>query len=149
MTAPTPTEICTLINNSCQCVPSESLSRLYMLILLCSINTNTGGGGGTPTPIVNLPAKSIAFGTLTNAYATTSFLDSSAIARELGVTNNTNQDVQISYDGTTNGPIIPAGQFRPFEYGADGRVLSATDIWIKYLNGVAPTLGAVLLDGFY
>lgn len=147
MAQPTPEEVCTAITECCG-VPSESLSRLYILILLCSINNNTGGGG-TPVPVVNLPAKSIPFGSVTVGYTALSFLDVNGEAREIGVQNNTNQDVELSYDGAAAGPIIPAGQFRLFDYAANGRVLEATDIYMKYLNGVAPTLGQVVIDGYY
>lgn len=100
-------------------------------------------------PIINIPAIEVAAASLTNAYVALNFLDAEGKARFIHILNNTNQDIQISYDGTTDGPIAIVGETRDLNYAAGLGILEATDIWIKYLNGVAPTLGEVLMDGYY
>lgn len=102
-----------------------------------------------PAEVTNLPAVIIPFGALTNAYVATNFLDVEGKARSITILNNTNQDVQISYDGVTDGPIIAISEYRQLNYASNGAILYATDIYIKYLNAVAPTIGEVNMDGYY
>lgn len=134
--------------DACTCIPGNELQQTYRQNLrktLCGILDALGGG--VASFVTNIPAKTIAFGSLGAAYAAASFLDAEGLARSITVYNTTNQAVQISYDGAEDGPVIPAGVQRTFNYADNGRLLSATDIYIKYL--VAPASGSVYLDGFY
>lgn len=106
------------------------------------------GGSAVATPIVNLDALSINYTTLTNSYVAMGFLDVEGRAKQITIDNNTNADIQISYNGIADGPIIEANTFRELNFAANNGFLSATDVYIKYLTA-APTVGVVTVDGYY
>jgi hypothetical protein len=134
----------------CNCIPGNEGQQTYRQNIrktLCDI-LSALGGGSTPAAVTNIPAVALAFGSIGAAFATTGFVVSGDL-REIGVLNQTNQDVQLSYDGgVTAGPIIPAGAFRDINFVSNGGVMAATTIFIKYLNGTPPTIGSVFIDGF-
>jgi hypothetical protein len=134
----------------CNCIPGNEVTQTYHQKIrqtLCEILAASGGGGAA-SAVNNIPAVEVLFGAITNAYVATTFLAADAEAREIAIFNNTNAVIQLSYDGVAAGPIIPPGVFRQIDFAANGRVLYAADIFIKYV-GAAPTLGSVVFDGFY
>jgi hypothetical protein len=136
--------------NPCGCIPGNELLQTYhqnVRITLCEILAASGGGGAASVAN-NIPALEVLFGTITNAFVATTFLAADGVARSMAVFNNTNAVIQLSYDGVAAGPIIPPGVFRQIDFAANGRVLTAADVFIKYV-GAAPTLGSVIFDGFY
>ena len=75
--------------------------------------------------------------------------------REWKLTNNTNGDMLISFDGTTDNIFLPAYSFTLFDIttnsdqqAAAGIVMSiGTQFLVKYSS--APTSGSVYLEGAY
>lgn len=135
---------------ACNCIPGNESTLTWqqkVRLTLCQI-LSASAGGGASSEATNIPAVSIAFGALTNAYVATTFLATAQQARAIGVYNTTNSSIQLSYDGVANGPIVPANTFRTIDFAANGRVLSAADIYVKYI-GSAPGSGSVIFDGFY
>lgn len=116
--------------------------KYLVLRSLCAL-VSVGGASG-----VVLPEKTIAFGTLTNAYVDTAFLDSTKRIGTVNIRNQTDSDVSISVDGgVTDSFIVPAGGVILRNLGS--YVAPATTAFqIKYL-GAAPTQGNVYIDGSY
>ncbi len=134
----------------CNCVPGNESTLTWqqnVRVTLCNLLAASGGGGAASAAI-NIPAVDIAFGAITNAYVATTFLAAAGEAKSVAVYNNTDADIQLSYDGVEGGPIVPQGTFRQIDFSANGRTLVAVDIYIKYLTS-APTSGSVIFDGFY
>jgi len=114
----------------------------------CEYVINSGGGDVVLTPVINLQSVKIAFGAITNAYVAVGFLDVEELAKFVYVVNDTNSDIQLSYDGSTDGPIVEANNFRSLDFAANNGILEAVDIYVKYL-GAAPSVGSIAFDGFY
>lgn len=136
----------------CNCIagniPNDKFKQ-DVEIILCAIASSV-----TPPPVdtdlTNIPAVSIAAASTTVGFSTTGFTSAGGYLRQLGVQNNTNQDIQLSYDGgTTAGPIVPLGTFRQIDFVTNGGVMPMATLFMKYLNGAQPTLGQVVIDGFY
>lgn len=99
--------------------------------------------------------RSKAFGSITNAYTTIG----AALAqnwRIFCISNNTDGDMMISFDGTTDNLFVPAMGFKLYDLSTnaanvqdtDGFVLQlTTQFYIKYLT--APTTGTVYIEGLY
>lgn len=99
--------------------------------------------------------RSKAFGVITNAYTTIG----SPLAknwRMFRITNNTNGDMLISADGTTDNLFIPAGGFVLYDLAtnavnvqdSDWFVMQiGTQFYVKYSS--APTAGTVYIEGLY
>lgn len=99
--------------------------------------------------------RSLAFGSITNVYAAVG----SAVTnnwRIFCITNNTNGDLAISADGTTDNFFIPAMSFKLFDLSTNAVPISASDnfvlsigtqFYVRYLT--APTSGAVYVEGIY
>lgn len=143
---------CDLCNDPCVKwnIGNNSMEEIWRTLVaqaLCAI-ASASGGGGAGSVANNIPAVEVAFGAITAAYVATTFLAADGVARSMAVFNNTNAVIQLSYGGVDAGPIIPPGLFRQIDFAANGRVLTTTDVFIKYV-GAAPTLGSVTLDGFY
>lgn len=137
---------------ACGCIPGNELIQTWqqnIRITLCEI-LSAAGGGPNPSEVNNIPAVSVPFGDTTVGYSTTGFTSPTGTINSLGIQNNTNQDMQLSYDGgVTNGPIVPGGQFRQIDFRANGGTMPMATLFMKYLNGAQPTIGQVVIDGFY
>jgi hypothetical protein len=74
--------------------------------------------------------------------------------RILHMINNTNQDVWISFDGTTNNIYMPAGSFWIYDLQANAQqnanfnISLQTQIYVS-APGTLPTLGSVYVIGTY
>lgn len=74
---------------------------------------------------------------------------SSSPARIVKMTNTTNKDVLISYDGTTNHDILPANSFVLYDISSNSGIKNVlvlpegTSIYAKYVD--IPTEGAVYM----
>ena len=136
-----------LIDSDYTLVPTDITGAICRDCLFTYIDYYLSNGGPV-TPVINIPALSIEFGDLANAYTALTFLDAQGKAKVINVDNNTNADVQLSYDGLEDGPIVEANSFRQLEFGANAGLLVSTDIYAKYL-GDAPSTGSLNLDGFY
>lgn len=135
----------------CSCIagniPNDKFKQ-DVEIILCNI-----AAGLAPVADVdlnNVPAASVGFASIGAVYGTSGFTPTGGYLRSLGVQNSTDQDIQLSYDGgVTAGPIVPSGTFRQVDFAVNGGVMPVGTIFVKYLNGVAPTQGQVVIDGFY
>jgi hypothetical protein len=98
--------------------------------------------------------RTIAFGSITNSYQPLGLV----IAhnwRVWKITNNTNGDMLISFDGTNDNIFIPAYSYTLYDIttnsdqnAAEGLKMSVGTQWlIKY--STAPTIGSVYLEGAY
>lgn len=76
--------------------------------------------------------------------------------RTFKITNNTNGDLFISFDGTNNNLFIPANSFTLYDLSSNGPnsqqigemvVSIGTQIYAK--QSTAPTSGAVWVEAFY
>jgi len=97
-----------------------------------------------------------AFGSITGSYTT---LGSALTVkfRMVRVVNNTDADLLISLDGTTDNLILPAGSFVLYDCSTNSPNVGDTDgfvmqigsqFYVKY-NGSAPTSGDVWVEGVY
>jgi len=119
--------------------------KQQVLLALCALVS----GEVTFPAAEQIPSLSMGFGSITAAYVDTTFLGVDGDAIYVRVANTTNRDIQLSFDGgITEGPIVPLGTVREFNFREMGISLSGVELDIKYINGVAPTTGAVLFDGF-
>ncbi len=91
--------------------------------------------------------REVAFGGIGAAYATlgTAFSDN---ARLLGITNTTNQDVYISFDGVNDHLRVAAGSFKQYDLTAnkvrdDGYFIATGTQLYQMRAAVAPTSGAL------
>lgn len=99
--------------------------------------------------------RSLAFGGISGSYAKIgAILDNNW--RMFRVINNTNGDVFISVDGTTNNLFVPAGSFVLYDVSTntantsdnDAMVFQiGTQFWIK--QSTAPSSGSVYIEGLY
>lgn len=137
--------------DACSCIPgNEQLYTWQQKVRQTLCDIASGVVPPVDTDLTNIPAVSIAAASTTVGFTTTGFTSAGGYLRQLGIQNNTNQDIQLSYDGgVTAGPIVPLGQFRQIDFAANGGVMPMATLFMKYLNGAQPTLGAVVIDGFY
>jgi hypothetical protein len=98
---------------------------------------------------------SVANGSITNSYTT---LGSPLTHnwRYFKITNNTDGDMFISFDGTTNNLFVPAYSFTLYDIATnagppnviDNLLLGlGTQFYIKYSS--APTTGSLYIEGWY
>lgn len=91
--------------------------------------------------------RELAFGSISGTYAALG-TPTSDNARLLSISNSTNADVYISFDGTTNHLRLVANSFKLFDLSAnkirdDGLFIAiGTQIYVRQVSG-APTNGAV------
>lgn len=98
--------------------------------------------------------RSLAFGSITSSYT--------PLGTPIGhqwrvwkITNTTDGDMLISFDGTTDNLVVPAGAFVLYDIAtnADQGAATAltmsvgTQFLVKYSS--APTRGAIYVEGFY
>lgn len=74
--------------------------------------------------------------------------------RLICLTNNTNGDMAISFDGTTDNLIVPANGFKLFDIAANTATNAVymifavgTQVYVRYLT--APSSGAMYLECLY
>lgn len=96
-----------------------------------------------------------AHGSITNSYTTVG----AALAnnwRIFRITNNTNGDMLISLDGTTNNLFVPASSFVLYDLSTNSPNVNVTDgfvmqigsqFYVKY--STAPTAGDIWIEGIY
>ena len=99
--------------------------------------------------------RSEAAGSITNAYTPLG----TAIThnwRMFRITNNTDGDLLISFDGTTDNLFVPAGSFVLYDVSTNAPPISEVDnlvigigtqFYVKY--NTAPTTGDIWLEGLY
>ncbi len=99
--------------------------------------------------------RSAAFGSITGSY-TTLGTPIQHLFRAFCLTNNTDGDLFISFDGTTDNIFIPKNGFRLYDVSTNSPPISAIDnlvigintqFYVKY--STAPTSGSVWLEGLY
>lgn len=99
------------------------------------------------------PYRTTAFGAITGTFTPIGG-PTTHLMRLMKIVNNTNADINVSFDGTTNNDFIPANSFSLYDlqtntqtndyfYLADG-----TQVYINYNSG-APTSGAVYVIMIY
>jgi len=93
--------------------------------------------------------REVAFGSIGAAYAAVGSATSD-MARLVGITNTTDVEVYISFDGTTNHLRLASGSFKLFDLTANeidkGLLLKkATTFYAKRVSG-APTEGSVWIE---
>lgn len=96
--------------------------------------------------------RSLAFGSISGTYAAlgTPFAHPMRVVRFI---NNTNGDIFVSFDGTTNNLFVPAGSFVLYDIASDDdptdqfRIVKGTQIYIKQSS--APSSGTFYLECIY
>lgn len=99
--------------------------------------------------------RSKAAGSITNSYTTIG----SALTRNWRITriiNDTDGDILISADGTTDNLYLPAGSFVLYDFATNAVSVNESDwfvteigtqFYVKYTS--APTSGSVYIEGVY
>jgi hypothetical protein len=99
--------------------------------------------------------RSLAYTSITNSY-TAIGTPTAVNFRIFRIVNDTDGKLYISFDGTTNNFIMPAGSFVLYDLSTNGPLISQTDslviqigttFYAKYLT--APTTGSVYVEGIY
>jgi hypothetical protein len=99
--------------------------------------------------------RSLAYTGISGSYAAIG----TAISQNWGIfkiTNNTNGDLFISLDGSTDNDFVPAGSFVLYDLSTNAPPISQNDSFVLALNtrfyakqSTAPTSGAVYVTGVY
>ena len=102
--------------------------------------------------------RSKAFASITGSYTTLGAALSNNW-RVFKITNNTNGDMFISLDGTTDNLFVPANSFTLYDLSTNAANVQDTDgfvmqigsqFYIKYCTApTGPTTGAVYVEGLY
>jgi len=101
------------------------------------------------------PLRTLAFGGITNVYAAvgTSFANP---VRLLKITNMTNEDIIVSYNGVTDNDVVIASGFTLYDYctnqSAKGGLLEqpvGDGVWVKRAGAANPTSGNVYVTVIY
>ncbi len=99
--------------------------------------------------------RSKAFGSITNSYTTLG----TALTqnwREFSIVNQTNGNLLISADGTTDNFFLPANSYLVWDLSTNAQPISSTDtfelaigtqFYVKY--STAPSSGSVYIEGIY
>lgn len=76
--------------------------------------------------------------------------------RMIKIVNNTDGDMFISFDGTTNNDFLPAGGYVIYDFSTNAPNITSTDSFVLSLGTVlyakystAPTTGAVWVTAIY
>ena len=121
----------------------DEMFKKWMVQLFCdliaAIEVAPVSGG------VNLDADSVAvpFGSVTPGASAVGL--TLAFLVSIGIVNNTNTQVQITYSGGKLGPVLDPGVTRVVDFGANGGHIATSDIFLNYV-ATPPTLGSVLID---
>jgi len=74
----------------------------------------------------------------------------------LAVTNTTNVDIQISFDGEDEHAVLTSGQTRMWNFASNANSTSSalsmaqgTQVWALYLGADAPDVGGVFVEAAY
>lgn len=99
--------------------------------------------------------RSKASGSITNSYTVLG----SALTRNWRITriiNDTDGDVMISADGTTDNLYLPAGSFVLYDFATNAVSVNESDWFVMQINTQfyvkytsAPTTGSVYIEGVY
>jgi hypothetical protein len=99
--------------------------------------------------------RTLAFGGISGTYAAVG----AALTKNwciFRITNNTNGDLFVSFDGTTNNLFVPAMSFVLYDLSTNAPPLSVTDNLLLAINtqfyvkqSTAPSSGAVYIEGIY
>lgn len=101
------------------------------------------------------PIRSVAFGSITASYTPLGAVLANNW-RAFKCTNNTDGDMMLSLNGTSDNIFVPAGGFVLYDVAANSPTTKTIDklvfalgtqFSIKYIS--APTKGSVYLEGFY
>lgn len=99
--------------------------------------------------------RSVAFGSITGSYAVLGAA-LTHLWRIFKITNTTNADMLISFDGTTDNVIVPAASFTLYDISTNSPPVNeldnfvvgkGTQLYVKYVS--APTSGSVYVEGLY
>lgn len=138
-----PVDLCDLAAAlRCSPAPDDELFKFLTLRGLLAIIESSGGGSDADvlTQVI-IPGIS-----LTNSYADTGFLLTPFKLRSLDVTNATDVDIDLSFDGgVTTNYTVPANSKRKITFGG-AIFVGIGDIKIKR-GAVAATIGSVTLEG--
>lgn len=99
-----------------------------------------------------IPVQTVAFGSVTSSFVATGAAMPAPI-RILKISNATNADIYVSYDGSTIHDAIPASSGMVLDFTAnktmpDGNFLAlGTKVYIKYVT--APSSGNVYVSAYY
>jgi hypothetical protein len=91
--------------------------------------------------------RSLAFGSVGATY-TALGTPTTHLMRILKIVNNTNADLNISFDGTTNNDFVPANSFVLYDFETNSStdydffLALSTQLYVNYNTG-APTSGSV------
>ena len=107
-----------------------------------------------PTSIVRVDAiRSVEYSSITSSYTTLGGSFSHAM-RVIKLTNNTDGDLLISFDGVTDNVILPAGSFTLYDVTTNREENDiffvfqvGTQVFVKY--STSPAKGAVYLECLY
>lgn len=97
--------------------------------------------------------RSVAFGSITASYVQVG-TPIGHQDRLLKFVNNTNADIRVSFDGTTDNDFIPANSFALYDFQTDAQadykftISVGTGISVKY-DSAAPTGGSFYIIGIY
>lgn len=99
--------------------------------------------------------RTLAFGGISGSYAAVG----SAIAynwRIFRITNGTNGDLFISFDGSTDNLFLPASSYVLYDLSTNAAPISESDNFVLAVGtqfyakqSTAPTSGSVYIEGFY
>lgn len=97
--------------------------------------------------------RSLAFGSISGTYAALG-TPLTQNWREFCIVNNTNGNMTISADGTTDNFFVPANSFLLWDLSTNSPSISVTDTFVLsigtqfYVKGTA-TSGSIYLEGIY
>lgn len=132
----------------CDCISPNTNKQYFMQAvqeILCSIVASLPAN----RDIVFLPEVTKAFGFFTNAYQAAGFVDAEKLLGFFKVTNLTDGEIIGSFDNVNPAFTVQAGQTVIYQFAQDGGQLTVTnDVYLKYGSAV-PSLGSVLLEGYY
>jgi hypothetical protein len=101
------------------------------------------------------PLRTLAFGGISGTYAPVG-IPLATNWRAFKITNNTDGDLIISADGTTDNLFIPAMSFTLYDLATNGAPVQQTDDFVMQIGtqfyakqSTAPTSGALFIEGIY
>jgi len=99
--------------------------------------------------------RSLAFGGISGTYAAVG-TPLTVNWRMFRITNNTNGDLFISFDGTNNNLFVPASSFVLYDLSANAAPVTESDTFVMQVGtqfyakqSTAPSSGAVYVEGLY
>lgn len=99
--------------------------------------------------------RTLAFGGISGSYAAVGAVITKNW-RIFKITNNTDGDILVSFDGTTDNLFVPALSFTLYDLSTNAPPVSQSDNLVLAIGtqfyvkqSTAPTAGAVWIEGFY